>query len=202
MSQLLVKPEEEVFPNRKRWTRAECADLLATGRLQGRYELIDGELIQKMGQNPPHSVTLLLFANWLVSLFGKLYVREQEPIRISGEDGDYNDPEPDIAVTRETAIEYSIAHPTPQDLVLIVEVADTTLRFDLGTKALLYARCGVPEYWVADVVARRVHIYSGPSQQGYTEIKVSSANELATVAPHSDSTVAVNTLFPPPALRP
>ena len=172
-------------------------DLRDTGRLPGRYELIDGEVIQKMGQNPPHSVTLMLIANWLVTLFGKLYVREQEPMRIPGEDGDYNDPEPDIAVTRASATAYSSAHPTPEDVILIVEVADTTIRFDLGPKALLYARSGVPEYWVADVAAHQIRVHRGPSHEGYAEVTIYRGDEVAMMAARPASPVVVTTLFPP-----
>ena len=197
MSQLLVEPEQETFPNRKRWTRQDCAKLQGTGLLPDRFELIDGEVMDKMGQNPPHSVTLMLIANWLISLFGKLYVREQEPIRIVGNGSDYNEPEPDIAITLGSATAYSVEHPAAVDLVLVVEVADTTLRFDLGPKSLLYARCGVLEYWVADVIGQRIHVYRGPTGEGYSDVTtISDMASIATLA-HPNAAVAVATLFPP-----
>ena len=68
--------------------------LADAGYLKGRYELIDGEILSKMGQNPPHSATIVFIAAWLGGLFSKLFVREQLPICIPGEQGAYAEPEP------------------------------------------------------------------------------------------------------------
>ena len=70
MANTTVAPEFEPFPHRRRWTRDECSRLAEMGLLTGRYELIDGEILALMGQNPPHRMTLMLIAGWLVSLFG------------------------------------------------------------------------------------------------------------------------------------
>ena len=172
MADTLIASEKEIFPNRKRWTRHECDFLAANDLLTGRYELIDGEILSKMGQNPPHRLAMMLIAQWLVSVFGFLNVQTEKPIAILGPLGETNAPEPDIAVTIAPTTEYTDRHPSPQELLLIAEVSDTTLRFDLTTKALLYAQAGVQEYWVADVNERRLHCHRAPTSQGYRDITV------------------------------
>src|SRR5262245_30239003 len=107
MAGLLIAPEQEIFPNRKRWTRQECARLVEIGELIGRYELIDGEILNKMGQNPPHKNTILRIMQWLMSSFGIPFVQIQMPITIPGAEGDFNDPEPDLVVTARPATEYT-----------------------------------------------------------------------------------------------
>ena len=124
MANTTVAPEFEPFPHRRRWTRDKCHRLAEMGFLDGRYELIDGEILSLMGQNPPHRMTLMLIAGWLVSLFGFYYLQMQGPIAIIGEEGETNEPEPDIAVTSEPTTAYRTRHPEPQELLLLVEVSD------------------------------------------------------------------------------
>jgi Uma2 family endonuclease len=196
MANVLIAPELEMFPNRKRWTAAECAELAAEGRLVGRYELLDGEIVSKMGQNPPHRIAVMLMTQWLIALFGVLQVQVQEPIRIPGEAGAFNEPEPDLAVTQEATTEYADRHPGPDDLRLVVEVADTTLRTDLVVKALLYARSGIPAYWVVDVVNRCLYLHHAPTPDGYAEVRVLAETETVTFAEHPDKPVTVRDLLP------
>ena len=68
----------EPTPNRKLWTRSECETMVETGMLTGRYELIDGEIVDTMGQGWVHGLTIKLVAQWLITLFGYLQVREQQ----------------------------------------------------------------------------------------------------------------------------
>ncbi|HLK60502.1 MAG TPA: Uma2 family endonuclease [Chthonomonadaceae bacterium] len=199
MANTLTAPENEMFPNRKRWTRKECELLAQEGRLTGRYELIDGEILSKMGQKPLHRITLKLIAHWLSLLFGDLYVQTEDPILVPGEDGETNEPEPDIAVTLAPTTAYSDRHPRPDDLLLVVEVSDTTLRFDLSTKALLYARSGVREYWVMDVTDRRLYIHRTPTPTGYAQVTAHSEEEAVALADHPETTVLISTLLPPTA---
>ena len=84
MTNTLIAPEHETFPNRIRWTRQQCQRLVETGELVGRYELIDGEILSKMGQKPPHMLTIILVSQWLISLFSEGAVRVQGPITLTG----------------------------------------------------------------------------------------------------------------------
>lgn len=197
MTDTLVVPENETFPNRKRWTRQECYRLMEEGTLTGRWELIDGEILSKMGQKPAHSLTLNLIMQWLMTRIGIGFVQIQQPITIKGKTGRTNEPEPDIAVTLEPTTSYADRHPAPQDLRLIVEVSDTTLHFDLRTKALLYARAGVNEYWVTDILGRQMHCHRNPTPNGYAEVVVYGEAETISLQTLPEVSVRLSDLLPP-----
>src|SRR5580658_7482611 len=189
-SALIELPVELVpsGPSRKRWTRAECASLEASGLLdQQHLELVEGELIDKMGKNRPHVNGLSLMYAWLLEVFGKRFVNPEAPIDVSPEDNPTNEPEPDIIVLNRDTSRFRSANPGPQDLLLVVEVADTTLRFDLATKAALYARADIVEYWVLDVSGRRLFVHRDPQAGKYTSILVYSEQESVTplAVPHA-----------------
>jgi len=165
-------------PPRKHWTRAECAALESTGALNHEsLELIEGELITRMGKKRPHVNALTFLMAWLVRVFGEAYVNAEAPIDVAPEDNPTNEAEPDIIVLTRPSWEFEHSNPRPADLRLIVEVSDTTLGFDLTAKANLYARAGVVEYWVLDVSARRLVVHREPVQGRYTQIGVYGDHE-------------------------
>src|SRR5580692_11568392 len=173
---------DPVGPSRKRWTRAECATLEASGVLnQQHLELVEGELIDKMGKNRPHVNGLAGIHAWLLRVFGEKFVNQEAPIDVSPEDNPSNEPEPGVIVLNRDFWNFRSANPGPQDLHLVVEVADTTLNFDLTTKAGLYARAAIVEYWVLDVPGRRVIVHRQPQAGKYTTILIYSEHE--SVAP-------------------
>lgn len=136
---------EQESEGAKRWTQDDCRKLEAIEMLEaGRYELINGKIYLKVGQNVPHSRS-----NWRVLLamsltFGPDYILMPVSLPVDVE----NSPEPDALVTRQPTQGMMGRKPQPADARLIVEVADTTLWRDKNTKRRLYARAGVPEYWV------------------------------------------------------
>jgi Uma2 family endonuclease len=192
---VLATPEPA--PNRIRWTRLQSSAIRDAEILTGRYELIDGEIISKMGQKPPHRICVVLLTAYLSALFGTLFVQVQSTIDVGDADPDHNEPEPDLAVTRQPATAYSDCHPGPVDLVLVVEVSDTTLRFDRSVKAALYARARIPEYWLLDIAGRQVFVYRRPDPGGYAEAAVYSAEESIATLARADVPVAVADLLPP-----
>ena len=109
-----------------------------------------------MGQKPPHAVVITLLLQWLVQGFDIRFVRMQSTINVDEATGYTNEPEPDAVVTVKSMLHYLTHHPTPAELHLVVEVSDTTLNFDLTTKADLYARAAIADYWVLDVNGRRI----------------------------------------------
>ncbi len=167
----------ETGPRRKRWTRQECERMEQIGLLSGRYELIDGEILDRMGQNPPHVFVLLVLLDWLRDLFGASYVRVEAPISLAGEDGQVSEPLPDLAVTRQVREAYRLHHPGPADVELVVEVSETTLNFDITTKAALYARAAISEYWVVDVTGARVIVHRQPEAGAYADVRAYTADE-------------------------
>lgn len=190
-------PPPETAPNRIRWTRQQCEAIQDAGILTGRYELIDGEILSKMGQKPPHRVALVLLHTWLAAVFGSLFVQIQSTIDLSTVSPDYDEPEPDAAVTAQPVTAYTERHPAPADLLLVVEVSDTTLRFDRTTKAALYARAGIREYWVVDIFGRQVFVHRQPTSDGYGEVTAYGAEESAATLARPESPVRVSDLLPP-----
>jgi len=131
-----------------------------------RVELIDGVIIDMPPIGSPHAA----IGSRLDSLLGEVVgrqalVRCQWPIRL----GDDSEPQPDIALVRPRENFYEDRHPTAADTLLVIEVSATTLNDDLRTKLRLYARHGIPEYWVVDVVSQRLHVFRRPCGAGYEE---------------------------------
>ena len=105
------------------------------GELVGRYELIDGELIKKMGQNTSHSFTLRLIARWLRQQFTEDYVQSQCPIEVAQLDKATNYVEPDVSVLYISWLELTKRHADPNEVALAVVISDSTLKMDITTKA-------------------------------------------------------------------
>jgi Uma2 family endonuclease len=138
--------------------------------LDQRLELIDGELINKMGKNRPHVIHLNRLAAWLRRQFGEEFVNQAAPTDVAPEDNPTNEPEPDIIVLRRPESEIRRGNPQPQDVALAVEVSDSTLAFDRSAKARLYARAGIAEYWVLDINGRRMLVHRDPQGGAYQSV--------------------------------
>ena len=169
-------------PPRKRWTRAECAFLETSGLFdEQRLELVEGELINKLSKKRPHSNSLTSIVTWLVQTFGPLFVNQEVPIDVAPEDNPTNEPQPDAIVLKREYPHFVSANPKPEDLCLVVEVADRSLNFDLTTKAALYARAGIGEYWVLDVPGRRLLVHREPKSGSYASVV--AYGEAESIAP-------------------
>jgi Uma2 family endonuclease len=198
--ELPVPPHSPViYPPRKRWTRAECQSLEATGLWdRDRLELIEGELIVKMSRRRPHTVVYTSVLEWLAGMFGMKHLNPEAPIDVAPEDNPTSEPEPDIAVMTKTGSEYPGANPPASDVRLVIEVSDSTLAFDLGPKARLYARAGIPEYWVFDIGGRRLIVHRYPQAGSYSAVTAYAEGESVTpfTLPASSFPVAVAFPFP------
>ena len=166
---------------RKRWTRAECAALEATGVWDSSHlELIEGELIDRnMSKNQPHSYVVSCIVRWLMEVFPSVFV--EAPINVAPEDVPTSEPQPDCFVMKPGYGGFRPEQPKPEELALVVEVSDTTLDFDLRVKGPLYARAGIQEYWVVDLKARRLVVHREPVAGVYQSIEAYSEDE--SVAP-------------------
>jgi Uma2 family endonuclease len=178
-AQLLPAIPETVA--RKRFTRDELHRMKECGILEGRYELIEGDPIEKMGQNPPHANALRLMCAWLAACFGMERLSVQLPIEVAPDDQQRSEPEPGIAVLNALLPDYSQRHPRGDELTLVVEIADSSSRFDLATKVALYARAGVPEYWVLDVTRRVLVIHRHPENGTYRRVEQLAEQETAAI---------------------
>ena len=179
-----------------RW-RFTVADFLLMGEAgilseDDRVELIDGEVRAMSPVGVSHGAVInrltMFFAPKLV---GKAIVSIQNPVQLD----DFSEPLPDVVIARFRTDYYGLAHPSPEDVLLLIEVADSSLPYDRGEKRARYARAGIPEYWVIDVPRRRVFQYVSPGAMGYRTERVLGAGEAITCAFASDIVLAVDEIF-------
>ncbi len=161
-----------------------------------RFELIEGDLIEKMGQNPPHAFTIRLVVAWLIRVFGNELVQVQLPIEVAPKDQERSSPEPDIAVLIEVKPDYQTRHPRGDELLLAVEVADSSSQFDLTVKAGLYARAAVPEYWVLDIANRWLVVHRHPLDGEYRQVTRLGEPETISVDYGATHSVVISQLMP------
>jgi Uma2 family endonuclease len=163
----------ETEPKRRLFTVEELLAMQAAGIFQAseNFELIEGELILMQAKLNRHE----LFKNHLVRAFYRLLPADVEPwVESTLYLRPDNAPDPDILLFPRGQ---SIETLPPEDVLLVVEVADTTLRTDLGVKAALYARFNIREYWVIDVQAPRLIVHRGPDGEMWREVRVLAADE-------------------------
>lgn len=143
-----------------------------------RVELIDGYLVRKMTQKPPHAwavgTTRTLLEHMLPSGW---FIQEEKPVRIP----QFDEPEPDISVVRGDRNDFRSRHPEPGDLGLLVEVSETSLDRDKAEKKIAYARGGVAQYWIINLVDRQVEVYSDPASTGYRSSRILMPGQLIPV---------------------
>jgi Uma2 family endonuclease len=149
-------------PRRKtRWTYDEYYRMAEMGFFRGqKVELIDGEIIEMPPQGEEHGVAIMLLTKVLTTTFGDGHaIRVQLPLHTAANE----EPEPDIAIVAGD-IRDSIRYGRPNSALLVVEVAGTTLAYDLGEKAEIYAAAGIAEYWVLDLEARCLVVHRRPEK--------------------------------------
>lgn len=145
----------------RRFSVAEYHKLIEIGILteDDNLELLDGYLVHKMSRNPPHDAALQLIQETLPRLLPAGWcLRMQSAITLSR-----SEPEPDAAIVRGNARTYATHHPTPADIGLVIEVADSTLDADRLDKGRIYAEAGIACYWIVNLVDRQIEIYTLPS---------------------------------------
>jgi Uma2 family endonuclease len=125
---------------------------------EDRVELLEGWVVNKVTQNPPHAVALELTQALIRAILpAGWHVREQKPITTPD-----SQPEPDLVIVQGLPRRYAKRHPTPRDVALEVEVADETLIKDRTSKSRLYARARLPVYWIINLVEAMVEVYTQP----------------------------------------
>lgn len=124
-------------------------------------ELIEGILVYKMPKKPKHGVVIRKLAKAIESLLPPgNFIQLQDPITLST-----SEPEPDIVVVRGEIDDYVHRHPGPEEIRLVIEIADATLRRDRGIKLRIYARAGIAIYWIVDLAGRSVEVYTNPDSE-------------------------------------
>jgi Uma2 family endonuclease len=178
------------------WTVEEYHRMAEAGifGVDERVELLEGKIIWKIAKGTAHRSAVGRTDKLLKNQLGnRAWVSIQDPIKLN----ERSEPEPDIAVVKVDPLDYADHHPTPSEVYLIIEVANSSLTLDCETKAKAYSQAGITDYWVLDVISRQLHVFREPTQEGY-ENKVILA-ENATISPLAfpDLQIVVLEMLPP-----
>lgn len=165
---------------RKRFTTVEYLQIAATGIFgeDERYELLEGEIVEMSPLGPQHSAAVTR----LTELFyayrtPPITIRVQDPVRL----GDYSVPQPDVAIVNRRDDHYAGGHPEPEDILLLIEVSESSLAYDRNVKLPLYAQAGITEVWLVALLPQVVEVYRAPSEAGYGEKRTLRRGD--TIAP-------------------
>jgi Uma2 family endonuclease len=156
-TQALIVPSDPIW----RLSVDQYHDMIRTGILteDDLVELLDGWLVTKMVKSPQHSLATQLARDVIALMLPDTwFINVQEPITTAD-----SEPEPDIAIVRGQRRDYTDHHPSGEDVALVLEVADATLRRDRTLKQKLYARAGIPTYWILNLAEQQLEVHSQPS---------------------------------------
>jgi Uma2 family endonuclease len=190
----------------KRFTIDEYHRLIQLGFLQEgeRVELIRGELIQMAAKGTPHTFCATRLLRQLDRLLGdRAVVRGQDPITLPS----HSEPEPDAVIARGNETDYLAHHPYPQDILLVIEISDSTLTYDQTTKLSLYAEADIAEYWIVNLSDRKLEQYRQPYQmvQGnfdYLSKQISLPYQSIALPSFEDAQLDLSRIFPEAAIAP
>ena len=158
-------------PKRRKFNVVEYYCMADAGILDedDRVELIRGEIIEMPPIGPGHASKVdRLTAHFVTAFAGRANVRIQNPLRL----GPRDEPVPDLLLLKPRADFYAERHPMPEDVLLLIEVSDTSLSYDRNTKLPLYAESGVPEVWILDLKRGEIHAYSHPLEKRYRDVRI------------------------------
>ncbi|MEL6458422.1 MAG: Uma2 family endonuclease [Cyanobacteria bacterium J06621_15] len=159
-----------------------------------RVELLEGKIIWMSAIGTAHRSAVGRTNKYLQKHLGdKAWVSIQDPIQLD----DYSEPEPDIAVVKIDQLDYADHHPTPDEVYLVIEVADTTFKKDSETKGKAYAAAGIIDYWVLDVIKRQLHVFREPSENGYKSEVILKDNDVVSALNFSDLNIDISEMLPP-----
>jgi Uma2 family endonuclease len=182
----------------KYWTVKEYHHMSELGLLNAseRTELIAGKIVLMTAKGTPHVIALQLIARSLqAQLHNIALIRTQDPIELD----DFSEPEPDLVIVKGKILDYTNCHPCGSDVLLVVEIADSTLKKDCEVKDKLYARSNIPDYWVIDVKNDQVHIFRTPTPTGYASHLILSASQTVSPLAFPEVVLPISSILPPPA---
>jgi Uma2 family endonuclease len=157
-----------------------------------RVELIEGEIVEMSPIGPRHAGCVINANRLFMTRLGdRIVLSPQNPVVIRPR----SEPQPDLLLLRPRTISYSREHPTPEDVALAVEVADTTVRFDRVVKARLYARAGIAEFWLFLPNDMAVEIHRGPGPDGYGRVTRHGSDETVSPLAFPDIAFVVSDFF-------
>ena len=163
-----------------------------------RIDLIRGEIIIMAAKGRLHSVcNSLLVEELIILLARRARLRGQEPIILS----DNSEPEPDVVIARNRSDNYFSSHPQPADILLVIEVSDSTLKYDRTTKLSLYAETGISNYWIFNLVDNQLEMHSEPYQKqhgsfSYQLQRVVLRNQTVVIPGFPELSLDLSAVFP------
>ena len=187
-------PMERVLPAPHLFTVDEYYRMVDAGLLteDSRVELIDGVIVDMPPIGPGHSGNVIWFTGALQELFGGFaQLSIQNPLRL----GLRVEPQPDVMLLRPRADHYRTSHPRPDDVLLLVEVADSSLTYDRKTKARVYARAGIADYWIVNRVDFAVEVYRDPARSRYRSVQVLKRGDGIQPLAFPDVSIAVSDIL-------
>lgn len=190
----LVGGRSSARPARRLFTADEYERMTEAGilGLKERVELLNGEIWLMVAIGSKHFACVNTFTAWLVpALIGRAIVSVQNPIRLSSG----SMPQPDLVLMRPRPDRYASGLPGPEDIFLLVEVSDTTLRYDRDKKLPLYAAAGIPEVWIANLEAGNVLIGRDPSKTGCRRVETVAREGVLSPAAFPDLAMPVGDLL-------
>ena len=182
-------------PHIKRYSFEEFHRLIESGQLEesNQLELIDGILVQKMTKGERHAAYCSRLYRLLVSAVqDKAIVRTQDPIQLPPN----HEPEPDFVVAQFKSDEYRSGHPQPEDIYLVIEVADSSLGYDQRVKLELCAKARIPEYWIFNLPENCLEVYSQPQDSGlYGQKEIFAVNRSVGIPEISEVELSLDQVF-------
>lgn len=156
------------------------------------WEIIDGYLIDKMSIGSKHAGTVKIL-NRILTIWAEknAIVSVQDPIHID----EYNEPEPDIALLKPREDFYTKSHPTPADVLLLIEVSDSTVEYDRETKKTLYAEAGIAEFWLINLKNKTIEVYTQPKNSSYYSARILESGETIESAAIENLTLTVEEIL-------
>lgn len=177
----IVSLSEQILDRQRRLLTIDEYELLGSAGVlkpDERTELIEGSIIRVAPMSSIHaSLITRIYYVLHQALQGAWQITSRTPLHL----GQFNEPEPDFSILSPRDDWYESRLPEASDVALLIEISDTTIKFDRQVKLPMYARHGVPEVWVIDVAARRVEVYRNPEVAGYTFSQTHDASSVLTI---------------------
>jgi len=158
-----------------------------------RVELIEGEIIDMAPIGSRHDAVVSRLHELLYEAAARrAIVRSQSSLRLSRS----SQPQPDLTFVKRRSDFYAVVHPAPADVFLVIEVSDSTMRYDREVKVPLYARHAVPEVWLVDLMARRIHFFRSPGDGNYTDVSSTGEPGVTAIATLPDVAIDLSGVLP------
>lgn len=189
-----VETTTQVELDRRRFSVAEYLRIVEAGLFgeDSRLELLWGEIVEMSPIHIAHTSTLSRLVWLLTNMLGKqVILGVQNPVQL----GDKSLPQPDIAVLQFQDDFYREQYPGPDDILLLIEVADSSLKYDQRIKSKLYGAAGIADYWIINLPARQIEVYREPRQDGYRTVTRYAPGESLSLLAFPDVTLNVSEIL-------